>query len=550
MRKKLTLVTSLAFAVALSAGFAVVSASAEGETTNWSEFRISATSVRLDDPNRDDDGSGLRFKIDVPESVAQGDITEAYTILTFKSSVVTEENTAGEPITYHLTVPAEVWRPESLNQGYGWNTVLTEIPVDDYVTDISAQAFLTVGGEQHETTIRTSSIAKTAARALANGTVATDDIEKVTPYVDKVVENVVLDQTSATLGEAETLQLAVSEPTGYDIVWASSNTKVAKVDSTGKVTEVSPGNATITAKLGTKTATCAVTVDYISILATEGHLDAAVKSNGSETVEYITSSGLTRLIFNEAFLKDVFETQGKEEFKFVITAADDAIELTAGSQRRVHIVKADGTVVNGGLAPIVYKDNTATVTIKQTEYETYKNTENAVALGLYWQSKDSVTGKGFSGDFTLSLVEEKPVILATEGHYNATVKSNGSETVEYTTSTALSRLIFNADFLKDVFETQGKEEFTFVITAVDATKVLMAGTQRRVDIVKEDGTVVNGTVAEVVYENNTVTVTIAKAHYDACKDTEKGMTLGFYWQSKDSVTSSGFKGDFTLSLVD
>ena len=166
MRKKLTLVTSLAFAVALSAGFAVVSASAEGETTNWSEFRISATSVRLDDPNRDDDGSGLRFKIDVPESVAQGDITEAYTILTFKSSVVTEENTAGEPITYHLMVPAEVWRPESLNQGYGWNTVLTEIPVDDYVTDISAQAFLTVGGEQHETTIRTSSIAKPRRRCL------------------------------------------------------------------------------------------------------------------------------------------------------------------------------------------------------------------------------------------------------------------------------------------------------------------------------------------------------------------------------------------------
>lgn len=44
------------------------------------------------------------------------------------------------------------------------------------------------------------------------------------------------------------------------VTWKSSNTAVAKVSSTGKVTAVSPGKATITATAGSVKATCTVTV--------------------------------------------------------------------------------------------------------------------------------------------------------------------------------------------------------------------------------------------------------------------------------------------------
>lgn len=49
--------------------------------------------------------------------------------------------------------------------------------------------------------------------------------------------------------------------TDKNIKWASSNTSVATVDSSGKVTAVGQGSATITATVGGKTATCNITVE-------------------------------------------------------------------------------------------------------------------------------------------------------------------------------------------------------------------------------------------------------------------------------------------------
>ena len=63
----------------------------------------------------------------------------------------------------------------------------------------------------------------------------------------------------------DTCQLsAVKEPVNAvgSLNWESSNTGVATVDSTGKVTAVAPGEATITVTCGDKTATCTVTVAH------------------------------------------------------------------------------------------------------------------------------------------------------------------------------------------------------------------------------------------------------------------------------------------------
>ena len=65
-----------------------------------------------------------------------------------------------------------------------------------------------------------------------------------------------------TVGENETL-IATVEPidTTDTVTWESSNSGVATVDNTGKVTAVSAGTATITAKAGSKSAICSVTVE-------------------------------------------------------------------------------------------------------------------------------------------------------------------------------------------------------------------------------------------------------------------------------------------------
>ena len=70
-------------------------------------------------------------------------------------------------------------------------------------------------------------------------------------------------ELTLTAGESASLTATVTPEGSTDtVVWSSSKTDVATVDSaTGKVTAVAPGEATITATAGTKTATCTVKVE-------------------------------------------------------------------------------------------------------------------------------------------------------------------------------------------------------------------------------------------------------------------------------------------------
>ena len=68
-------------------------------------------------------------------------------------------------------------------------------------------------------------------------------------------------ELTLTAGESASLTATVKPEGSTDtVVWSSSKTDVATVDATGKVTAVAPGEATITATAGTKTATCTVKV--------------------------------------------------------------------------------------------------------------------------------------------------------------------------------------------------------------------------------------------------------------------------------------------------
>ena len=80
------------------------------------------------------------------------------------------------------------------------------------------------------------------------------------------VSGITLNKTALnlTIGASESLVATISpsNATNKDVEWTSSNTNVATVDTTGKVTGVSAGSATITVKTkdGSKVATCNVTV--------------------------------------------------------------------------------------------------------------------------------------------------------------------------------------------------------------------------------------------------------------------------------------------------
>lgn len=64
------------------------------------------------------------------------------------------------------------------------------------------------------------------------------------------------------VGESEkiTATVAPANATDKTVVWTTSDAKIATVGADGTVKAIAVGTATITAKAGTKTATCAVTI--------------------------------------------------------------------------------------------------------------------------------------------------------------------------------------------------------------------------------------------------------------------------------------------------
>lgn len=79
------------------------------------------------------------------------------------------------------------------------------------------------------------------------------------------LNSISLSRTSVTLtpGKQTSLSIAYNPDNttaSKDVTWTSSNTRVATVDSSGMVTAVTQGTATITAQVAGKTATCTVTV--------------------------------------------------------------------------------------------------------------------------------------------------------------------------------------------------------------------------------------------------------------------------------------------------
>lgn len=95
---------------------------------------------------------------------------------------------------------------------------------------------------------------------------------KVTVTPPVMAKSVKINKTSATLAKGKTLTLAAtvspSNTTNKTVRWKSSNTKIAKVDSKGKVTAVGAGTAKITATTTNgKTTTTSITVPYVKNLS-------------------------------------------------------------------------------------------------------------------------------------------------------------------------------------------------------------------------------------------------------------------------------------------
>ena len=122
-------------------------------------------------------------------------------------------------------------------------------------------------------------------------TTLTQEGEKVTEKTTHVkafyeVESITLDSNEGklTVGNSHTIKATVApEEVAAEttIEWSSSNEKVATVDSNGKVTAVSSGNATITATAGEESANYEVTVEQPKKVTTSNKTYKSSSSSNS-----------------------------------------------------------------------------------------------------------------------------------------------------------------------------------------------------------------------------------------------------------------------------
>lgn len=119
--------------------------------------------------------------------------------------------------------------------------------------------------------------------------------------VGKALEQISLNKDALTLyqGGIETLTATLTPSDAYQstISWNSDQPQIAKVDSDGKVTALTPGEAVITAAVGDKTASCHVTVlpgatdDVLpSVEAPKVELDSSLKDLSAEIKDDITTA--------------------------------------------------------------------------------------------------------------------------------------------------------------------------------------------------------------------------------------------------------------------
>ena len=229
--------------------------------------------------------------------------------------------------------------------------------------------------------------------------------------VTAAVTSVALNKTTLTLdkGKSETLKATVlpEDATDKTVTWSSSNASVASVDQNGKVTAKLGGNATITAKVGDKTATCAVTV-----------------------IAYVESVSLNKTTLTIA--------KGSSETLVATVKPDDATDKTVtwtSSNTSVASVDQIGkvTALKGGEATITATASGKTATCKVTVTAAVTSiTLNMSTLTLDKGKSETLVatvGPEDATDKTVTWSSSNPSIASVDQTGKVTAKLGGTATI-------------------------------------------------------------------------------------------------------------------------
>jgi uncharacterized protein YjdB len=211
--------------------------------------------------------------------------------------------------------------------------------------------------------------------------------------------------------------------TNKTVTWTSSSSSIATVDQNGKITAVSEGTATITAKAGDKTATCSVTVkkntvavesvtlDKSSLELTEGEtatLTATVKPDNATNKTVTWSSDKTSVATVDANGKVTAVAEGTATI--TAKAGDKTATCSVTVKKNVIAVESvtldiTSTILNTG------ETLTLTATVKP---------DNATDKTVTWSSSNSSVATVDANGKVTAVAQGTAIVTAKAGDKTAT----------------------------------------------------------------------------------------------------------------------------------
>ena len=190
----------------------------------------------------------------------------------------------------------------------------TDIKLSDTVVELEVDGTKTIGAtltpadstdkitwtSSDETVVSVDETGKITALKVGEATITAKANEtvsaqcKVTVVAKTVaVDSISLDKTTANLNKGDTLELTATvkpdDATDKTVTWTSSDEKVVTVDEKGVVTAVGAGKAVVTAKAGSKTATCEITVTVPVASVTLNKNELTLEKDGSEVLTAVVA---------------------------------------------------------------------------------------------------------------------------------------------------------------------------------------------------------------------------------------------------------------------
>ena len=270
-----------------------------------------------------------------------------------------------------------------------------------------------------------------------SGTVGTQKVTVVLSFSTKRVTGVAVSLATASLKSGETKQLTASvtpsDALDRSVTWSSSNTSIARVDSSGKVTAAGEGTADITVRTndGGKTAVCRVTVSRIDLSGYTFTLSQTVYTYDGKAKEpaVTVKNGSTVLTsgtdYSVSYANNVnagtatAKVTGKGKYKgekslsFTINKAEPKLAFAAGSITK----KTTDAAFTNNLSKTT--DGTVTFVSDKTNVATVNSTSGLVTLkkvtGTAVITAKAAEGKNYkagSAKYTLTVTDGRIDISA------------------------------------------------------------------------------------------------------------------------------------------